>query len=733
MAAYLTHQGRPVRDVDWAAKMFMVSAEQIQAKYMFAAWSTSAHNKFTDTRIGGNWAINNPPAYTRFADPRQSSINHRDVKSTKPTGMGAFYSEQLDDNAHLTHWCFGVANFKGMLSFFNGMGNIQAALYARLGRVPLSFLLGKVAGIYVGLRLLPLLLVGMAAKFLLNRGSSKYYSLKPTMHSYWKRVDFIANSFAVNTGLYQKHNFLDWGIKDHEAALDPSGTSRYGYTESEHSQLVAQAYAAAPEIFRKRGGIDVYALATRTQRLATARRKLLDDYASKINNKEDIMRMMIDLEYTRDFTAKTQSLEEMLKLAHAPVPGAGGLGIGNEDFKEDSFDSKALVDDTFANSAEGQPILDAQSTTEQIQASTNADGTVTPTARESQAVTDTVSAYNFYDKDPNDGNGNPIKEGWMSKLWRFMSDNYHGAYEWVTFNVQHTGAMSVSFSNSSREADISSMINGFSSSMASTRFTFSNGATGVGAFDAAIGAVKNTILGFAAGIDAAGILSLAGSAYVDIPEHWDSSSTNFPSEQYKMKLRSVYANKLSRFIALYVPLAMIMAGALPISTGRQQYTSPYYCQVISPGRTSVKLGMIDNLNIEIGVGNMGYNQQNQPLAFDVSWSVKDMNKTMHAPIDIGGGFLNPGKGIFDDDNAFNDLLNVMSAVSMADQINPVRRLSKNIALRLNQWDSFWSMGNMSMGFYDSMLGRGVKTAVTMAGLAGVPGTIIPQLNRSLAQ
>lgn len=734
MAAYLAHQGKTVRDVDWAAKMFMVSAEQIQAKYMFAAWSTSAHNKFTDTRVGGNWAINNPPAYTRFADPRQSSINHRDVKSTKPTGMGAFYSEQLDDNAHLVHMCFGVANFKGMLSFFNGMGNIQAALYARLGRVPIAFLLGKVAGIYVGMRLLPLLLVGMAAKFLLNRGSSKYYSLKPTMHSYWKRVDFIANCFAVNTGLYQKHNFLDWGIKDQEAALDPSGTSRYGYTESEHAQLVAQAYAAAPEIFRKRGGIDVYALATRTQSLATARRKLLDDYATKISSKEDIMRMMIEMEYSRDFTAKTQSLEDMLKLVHVPVPGSDGMGIGNEDFSEDSFDSKALVDDAMS-SADSQNINIAPQANAEVQATSNEDGTVTPTVTErvSQAVTATVSAYNFYAKDPNDGNGNPVQEGWMSKLWRFMSDNYHGAYEWVTFNVQHTGAMSVGFSNSSREADISTMINGFSSTMASTRFTFSNGATGVGVFDAAIGAVKNTILGFAAGIDAAGILSLAGSAYVDIPEHWDSSSTTFPSEQYKMKLRSVYANKLSRFIALYVPLAMIMAGAMPISTGRQQYTSPYYCQVISPGRTSVKLGMIDNLNIEIGVGNMGYNQQNQPLGFDVSWGVKDMNKTMHAPIDIGGGFLNPGKGIFDDDNSFNDLLNVMSAVSMADQINPVRRLSKNIAIRLNQWDSFWSMGNMSMGFYDSMLGRGVKTAVTMAGLAGVPGTVIPQLNRSLVQ
>ena len=741
MAAYLTHQGKPVHDVHWAAKMFMVSAEQIQAKYMFAAWSTSAHNKFTDTRIGGNWAINNPPAYTRFADPRQSSINHRDVSATKPTGMGAFYSEQLDDNAHLVHMCFGVANFRGMLSFFNGMGNIQAAMYARLGRVPLSFLLGKAAGIYVGLRLLPLLLVGMAAKFLLNRGSSKYYSLKPTMHSYWKRVDFIANSFAVNTGLYQKHNYLDWGNKDQEAALDPSGTSRHGYTESEHSQLVAQAYAAAPEIFRKRGGIDVYALATRTQHLANARRKLLDDYASKISSKEDIMKMMIELEYSRDFSAKTQTMEEMLDLAHNPVTKAGSygnmgpLGVGNPDFTEDSFDAGALVKDSIT-SADSMVIQDKVETDAAVQAGTNTDGTVTPEVRQSQGITEAMSMYNSWHQDPNEP-GNPdaviMKEGWMSKLWRFLSDNYHGAYEWVSFNVQHTGAMSVSFSNSSREADISSMINGFSSSMASQRFTFSNGATGIPGFDAAIGAVKNTILGFAAGIDAAGILSLAGSAYVDIPEHWDSSSTSFPSEQYKMKLRSVYANKLSRFIALYVPLSMIIAGALPISTGRQQYTSPYYCQVISPGRTSCKLGMIDNLSIEIGVGNMGYNQQNQPLGFDVSWTVKDMNKTMHAPIDIGGGLLNPAKGIFDDDNAFNDLLNVMSAVSMADQINPVRRLSKNIALRLNQWDSFWSIGNMTMGFYDSMLGRGVKTAVTMAGLAGVPGTVIPQLNRSLVQ
>ena len=199
-----------------------------------------------------------------------------------------------------------------------------------------------------------------------------------------------------------------------------------------------------------------------------------------------------------------------------------------------------------------------------------------------------------------------------------------------------------------------------------------------------------------------------------------------------MELRTPYANKLSRFIGLYVPLAMILAGALPISTGRQQYTSPFLCQVISPGRMNCKLGIIEQLSVELGVGNVGFNQRNQPLAIDVSFSVKDMNKTLHAPIDTGASLLNPLRSIFDDDNAFNDYLNTISALSMADQIIPTRRFSRNIALKLSNWDSFWSIGNWTMGVYDTSLGRGVKNMVTIGALAGIPGLSVPQLNRSLA-
>lgn len=719
MPAYLKHAGKPVRDNDWISNMFMVSIEQIEKKYQFAAHTSTAHNKFTDTRIGGNWAINMPPAYTRTADPRQSGLVNQQSGSIKPRGQGQFYSEQLDDNAHFMHMCFGTMAFRGSASFFVGMGSIEAALYARLGKVPITFLIGQVAGIYTAMRFLPLLLVGVAGKYLLNRGSSKYYSLRPTMHAYWKRVDFICNSIATNIGLYQKPDNIDWGGREFERELIDGNVT----ASAEYEQLISIAHKAAPELFKKRGGIDVYQLATRTQRLASARRKVLENYGDKISNETDLYRMMIDYEYKTRYTdnpTEANSLRGLLKIHEQDY--------GNPNFPEEDFGK--LTEAAYAN-ASAENVINTAESSNPTESTTNADGTTATDA--SAGEYDNGGLFPYYKRDPTTGDQVIKQDGWLKQWWDNLAANYHGAYEWVTFRVQHTGSISSNFSNSSREAELSSMINGFSSMMAGHRFTFSNGNTGIGIIDSAVGGIKNTLMGYMSGLDVAGVINLAGSAYVDIPEHWESSSAQFPTESFKMELRTPYANKLSRFMDLYVPLAMIMAGALPISTGRQQYTSPFYCQVISPGRMSCKLGMIESTSIDIGTGNIGYNQKNQPLGFDVSWTVKDMNRTLHAPIDTGASLLNPLRAIFDDDNAFNDYLNTISALSMADQVIPTRRFSRNVAIRLQQWDSFWSMGNWTMGAFDTSLGRGVKNLTTLAGLAGVSGVQIPQLNRSLAQ
>lgn len=779
MSGYLSSQGQPIHDNHWLGKMFMAAPMQIEKRYVDLAMTTSANHKYTDTRPGGNWAINNPPAYTRHADPRISGLNGRAAASVEAVGMGGFYSEQLDDTAHLVHFCFGVPSFKGMIAFFSGMGDLNAATYARHGRYPISFLFGKAVGLLVSLRFLPLILTATVLKYVFGRSSSKYYSLKPTMHAYWRRVDFICNNIAVATNLYQRPGLMQrfaekQAEKDFASFADPSeDTKKYGLTDADIGELSKLAYQVAPEIFRKDGGVDVYYLANRAQAMAKARREkfksLMEKYDGRNVSAKDIAKAVHDMEYTANITTRDveyqhQTLSAMLEKVHSPIPGAkhpdgtnNAMSLAGEEFKEgdDAFNKAingilASKDGSYkdtgiyseppsaqnvviTNPTAEQANAEAQQAQQQQQA--NQSDSVDVSHINDPNTISTSSAWNYI---VTDGALNPqtnlpepkLKRGWLASLWEYISNGYHGSYEWVTFRVAHTGSISSSFSNSSKQANITSMINGFSSMIADGRFTFSNGVTGIGPIDMAFRAAKDAALGFLSGFDLAGVISLGGSAYVDIPEHWESSSATFPSESFKMELRSEYANKLSRFINLYIPLSMVQAGSLPISTGRQQYTAPYYCKVISPGRMSTQLGMIDSLSIDIGVGNVGFNQSDMPLGFDVSFTVRDMNKVLHAPISDGYSILNPLKGIFDDDNAFNDYLNVISAVSMADQVLPLRRLSKNITLKLANVDSFFSVGNMSMMYYDSAPGRLAKSMVSAGAMVGIPGLSTPSFDRA---
>ena len=74
-----------IADRDWLANCFMLSKKSVPESAYNAMMLSSANWKFTDTRIGGNLAINMPPAYTRFADPRAvASHAARSPKGQEP-------------------------------------------------------------------------------------------------------------------------------------------------------------------------------------------------------------------------------------------------------------------------------------------------------------------------------------------------------------------------------------------------------------------------------------------------------------------------------------------------------------------------------------------------------------------------------------------------------------------------------------------------------------------------
>ena len=250
----------------------------------------------------------------------------------------------------------------------------------------------------------------------------------------------------------------------------------------------------------------------------------------------------------------------------------------------------------------------------------------------------------------------------------------------ATFRVEYGGPVQESWSNSTVESDISSKFNQLSAQGRAASFSFANGNIDGGPLSAITGLLNGVATGLAEGLHISGIASLAGAAFVDIPQHWDNSAVNLPQMSYTMKLISPYGNAMSQMMDLYIPMAMLMAGALPISTGKQSYSSPFLLELYDQGRAQTRLGIIDSLTFVRGTSNLGFNRNKQFMSVDVSFSVKDLSSVMHMPLSSGFS-LNPLKGVFDEDNVYSDYLHVLANATLGQNIYPMRKLRENLRVK----------------------------------------------------
>lgn len=690
-------------DRHWVRKTFFLSGEDVERSDFRLA--TQASQKFTDSRLGGNWTINNPPQFTRYADPRESGLNSKNdwyVHSEgNYLGMGHYYSEAIDDTRQEIAMQFGVPQYNGMLTFFTGFYDNEASVMANEGLGVIGYYIGRIAGFIVGLPFLPLIMIGDAVRFFLTRPSSKYYYMRETMPLYWNRVNVIANGIAVNMGLVPK---VFGALKPTDGATPtPIGEE----DEDRPEEYRAYFANAAQDIFLKGGGIDVYALANKTQRMADRRFLALQNHL-KNGETEDEVQIMNRLKDQHAFD-KFQD----------PGPDNPGLKPGEENTRgirehlSDFFENRQNLNG-IGNAKQFQTDSRAQQDVSTLKAEQPAGGDAAQTSQNADAAKastpnttqrsrwvqgkeklavdaiknpDIPGSAGDYQQTIEYGKGKPDDTSFMEY---YMADRRDGS-KFVRFRVDYGGSVSESFSNSTGDSGIQGTINSTSSSARSARFTFSDGNTGVGPVDALLNGVKGLIAGGLDSLQVSGLMSLAGSAFVDIPKVWQGSSANLPSASYTIELRSPYGNHMSRFINLYVPLACLLAGVLPLSTGKQSYTSPFLCQLWQRGRVQTRLGMIDSLSITRGAGGLGWNNNNECLAIDVSFSVTDLSSIMHAPIDTGFSIFRPWRGLLqDNDDPFNDYMAVLGNLSMADQIYTLRKLILNLTRKSNQIDAYFT-------------------------------------------
>jgi hypothetical protein len=694
-----------IGDRDWVRQSFMLSKDAAKQSATDWMYYCSADSKFTNTRLGNNFTINNPPQYTPYADPRHKGLlQERYTHEGFETGIGHYYSEQLDDNGVKVTMRFGFPEYNGMFSFFTGFYDNDAASLANTGVVHKAFFtIGQIAGLVFSIRFWPLIALnamGNIGRFMTGSPSSKYYYLDPAMYTYYNRCNFIANTLAVQMGLVPRQ----------VGPLDDGNGSK----DVNDQPMRDLMHEMAPDIFRKSGGIDLYALSTKAQRMASRRIKKLDAAISGKDLPDDIYTQL------RQFALDA-------RLSGSDDPNTVDSRVDNPTNVSIENYLKAYYDGAGRGSATRSKEYQLADTLKSDAATTNPDGTSSPVPVDSGAELTSAQAIEaaraaqsklgrnmrpIWDQDYIDGleaerdtEGNLtgykgfdrekalVKPGWWNSLNEQFNAGVMDGDMFVSFRVDNPGTIQHSFSNSIKDSDISGKLNGMVNNARNARFTFQDGKIG-GAAGAVIGTVTDAVGGLIGGVldgvHLSGLMSLAGAAFVDIPKVWDNSSANLPTASFNIQLRSPYGNKFSRFQNLYVPISMLLAAALPISTGKQSYTSPFICECYSRGRHAIRLGMITSLSITRGVGSLGWNNNDEPLGFDVSFEVTDLSSIIHAPIHDRISSILPWKGLMDDDNSFGDFMNVMSSLSLEDMVYPYNKWMLNITKKREFYRAFAS-------------------------------------------
>lgn len=670
-------------DGDWVRRSFMVPSNRYENTddFMKASRNTvSAKYKFTDTSLGGNFAINPPPQFCRNADLVEEGL------FSGSNGQGRYYSESLDDHGQYVHMRFGVPQFNSLTSFFGNFYSYESGLLANRGRsTGLLYSVAKATGYVVALPLKPIVWLGQAIRFLGKMPASKYYYMKPAMPLYWNAVNTMANMIGVNMGLIgdsigEKNTGWIYGENNE---LDETGAVHKQLYQKMNSGSGFNSTQFQTDVWRSDGGIDIFKVATRAQRMAHKQRVAFFKAMEKINENDttvgalDDPMKVLSSQISPPKQTNFKDLPDYVQKYHQSTPtkydGGGAVKKDNE-------------------------------------------GKNVKNEKDQNVSTSDVAKDNL---------GSYTKDG----FWEHLKAELEDGAAFITLRVDNPGTTSESFSNSVGESGIASKLNGMSSSARQTNFNFQGGESGIDLIDVAVNAVKDTVGGLLDGVGLSGLLTLAGSAFADIPKVWENSSVSLPTSSYTMELRSPYGNPVSRYQNLIVPLSMILAACLPLSTGKHSYTSPFLVELYSKGRNQIRMGMIDSLSITRGTGNLGWNKNNEPLGIDVSFSVVDLSSILHMPITsnfemsdaviqglagaVGiGDLVNTlASSNFDDDNSFNDYMSVLGSVSLADQfyvMNKIKLKKTQRAAEFQKWKSSAHYANWVGG---TMVGR-LASAVT---------------------
>lgn len=574
---------------------------------------STADMKFTCTSPGMSMAVNPKPQFTRYCDPRRKGkISSRPDVTVNTRGhqfglgMGSFYSEAHDDNQQRIFLRFGTPQYMPLLTWISRSFDVDKAILQNRGVITGTFLeaVNLVSKFFV-IAGSPLISLGM---FLSNSlvMSSRFYTVKDNMYTYWATVENIMNSLVA------RRTMVPMVFQDFSHKLDNTMNREQKVT----STFVKGLSELIPDIIdEETGRISVFAIALRSQ---AAFNKMLKDDMDRNGNKklsEDFTGYQLTGQTSHD-TYFTNNKGKPSIFADWFFKNAYDLLI------KDNPDEKG---DTEGTNGSVQPNLISYNPLY-----TGPDGAplnITPDLNDPNSSPDQVIADNIQSKK---GTYEKFKEYALAELSEGMA--------FAVFNVESTGSVSESFSNTTTSNPIEATFNSISSKARNLTNLLSS-ATDIPiigdalklAADAGAIVTSNATFGLANPL-----LALAYGVNITMPKVWENSSASLPRASYKIKLISPYGNSYSQLFNIYLPLSMIMAGSLPRSTGSTSYMSPFVCQLFDRGRTNIQLGIVDNVTFTRGTSNLPFSRNGHPNAIDVDLSIANLDEIIAVDVNSNG-------------------------------------------------------------------------------------------------
>ena len=266
---------------------------------------------------------------------------------------------------------------------------------------------------------------------------------------------------------------------------------------------------------------------------------------------------------------------------------------------------------------------------------------------------------------------NPEKEddidGWFSGFIPRLKSSMFGADKFISFRVEKSTDSSESVSNNSGESALAQELNSTIAQSRQRTFRFSEGNLfDFGLLNQAVDFVKGLMNNVLDGVAFYGLMDaqLRGSGYADIPEVWQGSSFA-KSYSFTTTLRAPYGDPVSIMQSIYIPLACLLAAALPRSVGKNAYTSPFLVRAYCKGMFAIPMGIIDSMSIKRGASEFGWSTSMLPTVVEVSFTIKDLAPAMHIAMMGGTETL---FSIFSQNSSFQEYLLTLSGMGLNERL-----------------------------------------------------------------